>query len=338
MKKQFLLPFAALFILSSCNTDKPDDHPEYESFTNGVFVVHEGNFQSGNASLSFFNKYTNELSNDVFSAVNSIPLGDVGQSMVTNGDRGYVVVNNSGKIEVVNLEDLSSVGTVSGLSSPRYICMVSNSTAYVSDLFSGVITIFNPQTLTTTGSIAVHGEVEEMVKTTGAVIVAGTGANQVYKINTLNNTVVDSVAVGIGPTNLAVDANGKVWILTNGGWGTEEPRLVCIDPVNMNIELSLNFALSNFPASLKTNAAGTVLYWTDGPVYKMNITSTTLPTVSFINTSAYKVAADPVTDMIYVSDAGDFNSNGKVYRYQSTGVPVDTFNVGVIPGEFCFTE
>ncbi|MCF8275700.1 MAG: hypothetical protein K9J17_03110 [Flavobacteriales bacterium] len=338
MKKLFLLSIASLFVLASCNTDKPDDNPDYESFTNGVFVVHEGNFQSGNASLSFLNKYNDEMSNDVFTAVNSIPLGDVGQSMVTLGDVGYVVVNNSGKIEAVNLQDLSSKGTISGLGSPRYICMVSNSTAYVSDLFSGVITVFNPQTLATTGSIALNGEVEEMVKTPNGVIAAGTGANQVYKINTLNNAVMDSVNVGVGPTNLAMDANGKVWILTNGGWGTEDARLVCIDPVNMHIELTLSFATGEFPSSLRTNAAGTALYWTNGGVYKMEITHTTLPTVSFINAAAYKVSADPETDMIYVSDAGDFNSNGHVYSYQANGAAVDTFEVGVIPGEFCFTE
>lgn len=338
MKKQFLLPIAALFVLSSCDTENPDDNPDINSFTNGVFVVHEGNFQAGNATLSYFNKYTEEMSNDVFEAVNSIPLGDVGQSMVVVGDKGYVVVNNSGKIEVVNLEDLSSSGTITGLTSPRYICVVSNSTAYVSDLFSGVITIFNPQTLATSGSIVINGEVEEMVKTSSGVIAAGTGANQVYKINTLNNLVQDSVAVGIGPTNLALDTNGKVWIMTNGGWGTEAPKLVCIDPTNMNIELSLTFQSGSFPSSLKTNAAGNTLYWADGAVYKLDISNTTLPTVPFINAAAYKVNADPETDVIYVSDAGDFNSNGKVYRYQANGTPLDTFNVGVIPGEFCFTE
>jgi hypothetical protein len=258
--------------------------------------------------------------------------------MVTLGDRGFVVVNNSGKIEVVDLENLSSVGTISGLSSPRYICVVSNSTAYVSDLFSDVITIFNPQTLSTTGSIAVNGQVEEMVKTANGVIAAGTDADQVYKINVLNNTLTDSVNVGIGPSNLVLDANGKVWILTNGGWGTEAPKLVCIDPLDMSIELSLDFTLSDFPSSLKTNAAGNALYWANGGVFKMDIANTTLPSVSFLNTAVYKLGVDPEDDMIYVSDAGDFNSNGHVYRYTSTGTPVDTFEVGVIPAEFSFTE
>jgi len=337
MKKLFLLPIAAILTLASCNTNDPEDPTNYDSFTNGVFVVHEGNFQAGNASLSFFNKYDDKMSNGVFTSVNTIPLGDVGQSMVTLGDLGFVVVNNSGKIEVVNLEDLSSKGTITGLSSPRYICVVTNTKAYVSDLFSGVITIFNPQTLAKSGTITVTGQIEEMVKTSSGVIAAGTSANQVYKINTLNNTLMDSVNVGIGPSNVVMDANGRVWIMTNGGYGIEAPKLVCINPVNMNIEISLEFTLSDYPSSLKKNAAGTSLYWANGGVFKMEIATTSIPTTAFISTAAYKVNADPETDIIYVSDAGDFNSNGHVYRYTATGAAVDTFDVGVIPGEFSFT-
>lgn len=338
MKKLFLGSLAAVMALSSCNTDdKGDDSLNHDSFTNGVFVVHEGNFQGGNASLAFFNKYTSQMSTNVFSSKNGIPLGDVGQSMVTLGDAGYIVVNNSGKIEVVNLQDMASKGTISGLSSPRYICMVNNEKAYVSDLFSGEITVFNPETLDKTTAISVSGQVEEMVKTASGVIAAGTGANQVYKINTLNNTLTDSVNVGVGPSNVVRDANGKVWVLTNGGWGTEEPKLVCINPADMSIEVSFSFAMSDFPASLKTNAAGTALYWANNGVYKMDVTETSLPTTPFLSTAVYKVASDPETDMIYVSDAGDFNSNGKVYRYEADGTAVDTFNVGVIPAEFCFT-
>lgn len=338
MKKLFVLPIAAVFALTSCNQNPDDNDPNIQSFTNGVFVVHEGNFQGGNASLSFLNHFTDSMSNDVFTSVNTIPLGDVAQSMVKLGDKGYIVVNNSGKVEVVNLQDLSSAGTITGLSSPRYICMVSNSIAYVSDLFAGAITVFNPQTLATIGTIAVNGHVEEMVKTSSGVIAAGTGANQVYKINSLNNALNDSVNVGVGPSSLVTDVNGRVWVLTNGGWGTEEPKLVCIDPVNMTIELSLNFSLSEFPSCLKIDGEGNTLFWVNGGVYRMEITSTALPTTPFLNTAAYKVGYDAENDRIYVSDAGDFNSNGHVYRYGSDGTPIDTFEVGVIPAEFCIVD
>ncbi|MGB1318877.1 MAG: DUF5074 domain-containing protein, partial [Flavobacteriales bacterium] len=156
---------------------------EISTFENGVFVLNEGNFNGGNASLSFYNKNTSMLSNGVFTSVNTIPLGDVAQSMEIRDGKGYIVVNNSGKIEVVNLSDLSSAGTITGLSSPRYITFISNTKAYVSDLFSGTISSFNPQTLAVSGGVSVNGQVEQMVVVDGSVIAAGAGANMVYKID-----------------------------------------------------------------------------------------------------------------------------------------------------------
>ncbi len=312
---------------------------EIESFENGVFVLHEGNFQAGNASLSFLNKNTGIMSNGVFEAAVGIQLGDVGQSMEVRNGRGFIVVNNSGKIEVVDLDGFSSAGTISGLASPRYIAFVSDTKAYVSDLFSGVITSFNPQTLITGTTISVAGQTEQMVVVNGDLIIAGTAANYLYKADPNTDELTDSVNVGVGPSNLAADANGKVWVLTNGGWGTEEPKLVRVDPSTMSVELTLNFpSTNNYPGNLEINGDGTELYYVDGQVFKMSINDGALPTVAFASAFAYKCGVDPSDDMVYISDAGDFNSNGSVYRYQSDGTPIDTFAVGVIPAEYAFTN
>jgi outer membrane protein assembly factor BamB len=312
---------------------------EISSFENGVFVVHEGNFQGGNASLSFLNKSSGVMSNGVFTSVNNIPLGDVGQSMEVYNGKGYIVVNNSGKIEVVNLTDLSSAGTISGLSSPRYICFVSDTKAYVSDLFSGVLTSFNPQTLVLGSTVAIAGQTEQMVVVNDGIIVAGTGANYVYKLNPETDELTDSVNVGVGPANLVIDANNKVWVLTNGGFGAEVPKLVRINPSDMSVELSLGFpSVNNYPGNLEISGDGSTLYYVDAQVYKMDISATTLPTTPFATAFAYKCGIDPIDDVVYISDAGDFNSNGKVYRFQSNGTAIDTFSVGVIPAEFAFTN
>jgi hypothetical protein len=204
MKKILFFSLFASVILTSCETDTDDPKGNVNSFTDGVFILNEGNFLAGNASLSFFNNQNDSLSNGVFTAVNQIPLGDVAQSMVVRGDRGYIVVNNSGKVEVVNLEDLSSAGTLSGLTSPRYVAFASNSKAYVTDLFSGSITIFNPENLSTTGSIGTNGWTEEMVIHSGYLYVAGTGSGNVYKVDIATDLITDSVAVGVEPTSMAL--------------------------------------------------------------------------------------------------------------------------------------
>lgn len=312
---------------------------EVSSFNNGVFVVHEGNFQGGNASLSFYSKDTEVMSNGVFTSVNAIPLGDVAQSMEVYGGKGYIVVNNSGKIEVVDLDGLTSLGTISGLSSPRYIAFVSSSKAYVSDLFSGSVSIFNPQTLAVEGSISIAGQTEHMTVIGNDLIVAGTGADHIYKVDTSTDLLTDSVNVGVGPANLATDVNGKVWVLTNGGFGTEIPKLVRIDPSEMSVEMTLDFpSVNNYPGNLEISGDGNTLYYVDGQVFQMDISASALPTAPFASAFAYKCGIDPIENLVYVSDAGDFNSNGKVYRYQSNGTPLDTFNVGVIPAEYVFTE
>ena len=312
---------------------------EISSFGNGVFVLHEGNFNAGNATLSFYNKNTSMMSNGVFTAVNTIPLGDVAQSMEIRDGKGYIVVNNSGKVEVVNLSDLSSAGTITGLSSPRYISFVSDSKAYISDLFSGTVSSFNPQTLAVSGGVSISGQVEQMEYVGGNVIAAGSGANKVYKINPATDALSDSVDVGVGPSNLVVDANGKVWILTNGGFGTEVPKLVRINPADFSIELTLDFpSTNNYPGNLEIDGSGTSLYYVDGQVYKMSIGDVSLPSAPFATAFAYKCGIDPIEGHVYISDAADFNSDGNVYRYQADGTPVDTFDVGVIPGEYAFTE
>ena len=312
---------------------------EISTFENGVFVLHEGNFNAGNATLSFYNKNTSMMSNGVFTAVNTIPLGDVAQSMEIRDGKGYIVVNNSGKVEVVNLSDLSSAGTITGLSSPRYISFVSDSKAYISDLFSGTVSSFNPQTLAVSGGVSISGQVEQMEYVGGNVIAAGSGANKVYKINPATDALSDSVDVGVGPSNLVVDANGKVWILTNGGFGTEVPKLVRINPADFSIELTLDFpSTNNYPGNLEIDGSGTSLYYVDGQVYKMSIGDVSLPSAPFATAFAYKCGIDPIEGHVYISDAADFNSDGNVYRYQADGTPVDTFDVGVIPGEYAFTE
>ena len=56
--------------------------------------------------------------------INSRPLGDVPYSMGIDGSRIYIIVNNSGKIEVAGMNDMRSVTTISKIASPRYISFI----------------------------------------------------------------------------------------------------------------------------------------------------------------------------------------------------------------------
>ena len=49
---------------------------------NGLFICNEGNFQYGNATLSYYDPTSKQVQNEVFFRANAMKLGDVCQSMI----------------------------------------------------------------------------------------------------------------------------------------------------------------------------------------------------------------------------------------------------------------
>ena len=133
MKKQFIPFLAGLALLAaSCspkNEEKPNPAP-----TSGVFVLSEGNFGNSDGAVSLFDKATKALTLDAFGGANNgATLGDVVQSMGVQGNKGYIVVNASRKIEVVTLPDFKTAGTIAGLDQPRYFTSTSATRGYVTE-------------------------------------------------------------------------------------------------------------------------------------------------------------------------------------------------------------
>ena len=76
---------------------------EFNATGEGLFICNEGNFQYGNATLSYYNPETREIQNEVFYRANAMKLGDVCQSMIIRDGIGWVVVNNSHVIFAIDI-------------------------------------------------------------------------------------------------------------------------------------------------------------------------------------------------------------------------------------------
>lgn len=338
-----------LTCMMSCMKYGPWEEEEFEVSSRGLFITCEGNFTYDNATLSFYDITSGKVENEVFARANGIALGDVAQSMRIRDGLGYVVVNNSGVIDVIDINTFKVKGQVKGLVSPRYIHFLSDEKAYVTDLYDPRITIFDPRTFEVTGHIDTNGHksTEQMVQWGRWVFTnCWSYDNKILVIDTDTDTVVDSITVGIQPTSLALDANGKIWTVTNGGYegspyGYEAPSLYRIDPASRKIELEFRFKLGDHPSEVCLNGGRDTLYFINRGIWRLDVDAERLPVRPFLEYSGtiyYGLAVDPVTSEVYVADAIDYVQPGVVYRLTPEAEPVDTFRVGIIPGAFCFTH
>lgn len=333
------------FVLSSCKRDMPEDPtgpaPVEATYSpgEGVFVTNEGMFQSGNSSVTFYAFNDSFLVSDAYQQANGTVLGDICQSMTVINGLGYVVVNNSGKIAVVNMSDFSLHTTITGFDSPRYITAVSSTKAYVSDLYGDGLRIVDLTTNTITGEIPMPGWTERMLFTSGRLYVTCFESNKVYVVDPVADTLMDSVSVSIGGNSIVEGTNGDLWVLCSGDIVTAVPgALYRFNSGGNTVQWSATFPAGHYPSNLCINGTLDELYYVDEDVQRMSVTAAALPSSPFIGANGrylYGLAVHPSGD-IYVSDAMGFTQAGSVYRYSAAGVLLDDFTAGIGPGNFCF--
>jgi YVTN family beta-propeller protein len=331
------------------NTDRPG----------GVFIVNEGNFTYGNGSLSFYDMETGEVLNDIFYNTNALPLGDVPLSMTIRDSLGYVVVNNSGRIYVINTSTFRYVGKITGLTSPRYLHFVNESKAYVTDLYARSIAIFNPLTMEVTGAIdvsnpkgGVHQHSTEQMVQYGKYVYTNCWSfdNQVLVIDSEIDEVIDSIEVLKQPNSMVLDRFHNLWVLTDGGfegspYGYEPPGLMKIEAGSEEATLVYRFENGELPRELHINATGDTLWFLNRHLYRVPLESGTDPVPELLiespyspgyNGGYYGLEVDPSSSELYISDAVDYVQRGMVYRFAPDGFPLDTLRVGISPAAFCF--
>ncbi len=335
--------FIALFF-SSCK-----DENNTTEYVNGDFIINEGTFGSGNGSISFYDGTS--VTQDIFFTANSRALGDVVQDLQFHNGKGYIVVNNSNKIEVVDQKTFIENATISGLELPRFFMAVNNSKAYVSewgaDGVSGKVQIIDLSNNTITGNISTDGGGPEKMAMIGDHIYVGHSGgfgldSIVSVIDPTNDNVIQTLNPGYNPTDIVEDNNGNVWIMSRGYsvWGTSisvNGRLTAYNPNDFSVVHDFELP-GNYPADLKINPNGDKLFLIlNGSVVSQDVNSNSLSLNTVSNDRYfYSLGYNMDNNLLYAGDAKDNASRGDVLIYNESGVLQDSLLVGIVPTEFLF--
>jgi YVTN family beta-propeller protein len=350
-----LLSVVTIVFVQSCNDDDP---APVKPGTDGFFIVNEGGFPNENASISFYDRETGEVTNDIFSAVNGRALGLQAQSMTVVEDKAYIMVQGTGKIEVINADDYTSIATITDdIGSPRYLVAISSAKAYVSDWgvdgVTGTVKVLDLATNQVTKTIATGQGANRMLKAGNVVYVTNSGGygydNTVKVIDTNSDAVTATITVGDNPNSIQRDAAGNIWIASSGAvaynpdWSIDEANStkgsiskIASDNTE-SLRMEVNSVTYGGAGNLAISPEGQTLYYTfNGAVYSVSNTATTLPTSPFLEKSYYGFTVDPFNGNLIGALAPNFSSAGSIEVMDANGAVLNTHTVGIGPNGVAF--
>ncbi len=358
---RFLRPFrpflatllmGAMALTSGCNDD--DDPQPTPAPLGAMYVVNQGNFRSANAAVTRYDRGTGAVVADQFAVANpGVALGDVAQSMTVYDGKGYIVLNNSNRIAVVQMSDFKQIAQIDSLKLPRYMAVYGTKgyvTEWVGFSGNGRVSEIDLTTNTLTGRTFPVGVLpEDITATSTGVIVANSGSSSLTNITLLLAPTTVTIPTGVaGPSAVRFDATGKAWVLCSGEVAYTSTG---IDTTASTAGALISFPLTNptatvvrrfnrkgtIPASLSFTADRTRLYYSyNGNVFTMSTTDATLPRTAIISGAFDALGIDPQNGNIYCADQRGYTGPGRISRYSATGTLIAGFDSSVGPTQFVF--
>jgi hypothetical protein len=347
MKNNLILSaFLIIFIVVGFSSCKEDEQfipkPIVNKGAGRIVLVNEGGFQKGNASLGVFNRESKEVTSNIFSIINAGTLvGDVLQSMsLINGDY-WMVVNNSGKIWVVDSNSFQIKHEITGLSSPRHVAKINQNQAIVTDLFGGSLSVVNSNNFTVEKTIPLAGWTEDILLLDDKVWISNKNTDLIYTLNPTTLELGDSLRVRMNGARIIKDPlTADLILFCEAQWDlSTKACLYRIDPNAMSVLDSIEFTLGESVNHMTLNSTGTELLYINNGLKKMslNFSNPNIQSLSSLQgLNVYGLGVDPNRDEIHVSDAKDFNSKSTVHVLNQKGEEQLTYVAGVNCNGFIF--
>lgn len=335
--------FILLFSLAvACEKDinqpiippKIPDSTQYKN-TPHLIIACEGNYTWANASLTSVQLNSGTVIQQVYKQANGKPLGDVAQHVVAVGEYLYVVVNNSGAILKLRGSDFKEVARRDDFPSPRYLLPLGDGTALLSDMGNNALLRIKLEDLSTLSSERVQGWIEQMSLCKGVVYACNVRNNQIETYDVQSSRLMNPIPVGRQPQWICTDSTERVWVLCDGGLPgatKEPPRIYEISTSGKSV------AGFNEVGERSENAMRLVwhslreeLMFLSGGLKVFSVLEKTVTLrVPAQGRNFYGLFVGS-TGEIFLTDAGDYVTAGKVCRYSGGGAWISEYDAGQIP-------
>jgi len=326
-----------------------DDEKPKGKYEHGAIIVNEGGFGSGNGTVTFYNTSTTEVEQNILRATATGFAGDVAQSITFKDDKAYLVLNGDSKIQIADANTFETESIIAGadIVAPRYIEVI-NGKAYISvwgpydanySLIDSYVLVYDLSTGTVLKKIDTDEGTENLLYN-GSYLFASNynygGSSTLAVINPSDNTLVKQIELSAGPSGMVTDANNKLWVVCSG-WNSG--NLYRINPSTLAIEATIEISASPGTDLAITPDKQNILYTVGKSVYKLPIGSTSEASTALINSDVkafYTFNVNPDNGDIWIGDALNYATTGKVYIYSADGTAKSSFEAGISPGQFKF--
>jgi hypothetical protein len=348
MKNNLIAALSLGVLLVGCTDDVVDEESCETpfNFSSGAVVANEGPF-GGTGSLSHLDLDNGKVTNFIYEKANcDVPAGQFIQSVAYNDDKGYVIANGSGEVQVIGLSNFKYNQTLS-FSYPRYMAFKGNSGYLTNGNYGGKVYKISTGTSIVTDSVVVGSGPEAIVALDNNIVVANSGGweldSSISFINAATFEVDSTLVLGYKPNDIVVANNGNIWVSCAGlaSWdlnGPTAPQLFEVNPSSKSIVNTYTVGTTDESISkLAINASEDVVYfYNENGVHAFNTDGSTTLGNALISGSFYGVEVDPSTGNVLVFDAKDYASDGSVGVYSSTGDSLTSYTVGVSPNGAVF--
>ena len=188
-------------------------------------------------------------------------------------------------------------------------------------------------------SVLLEVRPQNIIAHNGQLVIANEGGSSITLLNPVDLSLQE-IELSPGPSNMAVDGTGNIWVLCTSGW------LFGLDGNSYSIIHDIEgLATAGFNEKMDLDPDTDKLYFLGGnnqdftgltTVYEIDLVTEIATPIIQNGFAFYGIGFRSETGELYVGDSNGFQSTGTAFVYDAQGTLQDQFATGVGPSGFYF--